>query len=283
MLDIITVVFRDELPVLKLQAESIELYCRDMTLGNIVIVINDDSMTKEDIDPAWYGEVAGLVKIIHRQELADYWTDNGWLTQQLCKLLAGAGITFSKWTMVLDAKTILIQPVLRERLFDESRRLTWGHLPIFPVFAPAKEIVSKLFGIEQRNVIGPAGIPFFFDNRLLRNMIQEVERRTGTNFARWFQETGMVTEFILYSGYVQYCDGTLDQQYTNTFSNRYFVCNICHSEVEQFDSKFLQMSNKNNLTVSIHRNAWSKLTNSQRKNYQDFLLSKGITRAQNLL
>jgi hypothetical protein len=107
-------------------------------------------------------------------------------------------------------------------------------------------------------------------------MIQEVERRTGTDFVRWFQETGMVTEFILYSGYVQYCDGTLDQQYTNTFSNRYFVCNICHSEVDSFERKFAEMLG-NVYTVSIHRKAWMQITEEQRKRYRMLLQQKQLT------
>ena len=58
MIDIVTVVFQEELPILRLQAESIELYCQNMMLGNIVVVINDESMSTADIDPAWYGNMA---------------------------------------------------------------------------------------------------------------------------------------------------------------------------------------------------------------------------------
>lgn len=282
MIDIVTVVFREELPVLKLQAESIEKYCRDMTLGNIVVVINDDSMSKDDIDLSWYGSVAGLVKVIHRNEFGVEFANDGWLTQQLCKLLASANVIFSKWSMILDAKTIFVQPVARDRIFDPARKLTWGYFPIFPVFDRAKEIVSKLFDIDQKNVAGPAGIPFFFENDTVRSMIKEVEARTKQPFAKWFQETGMVTEFILYSGYVEYRDGSLDNMYVNGSTNSYRPCNICHSEVDIFDRKYQEMQQPNTLTVSIHRNAWKKLTDSQKQAYQDLLLRAGITSAREL-
>ena len=282
MIDIVTVVFREELPILRLQAESIELYCQNMMLGNIIVVVNDDSMSTKDVDSAWYGNMADRVKIVHRQELNNFWVTDGWLTQQLCKLLASANIAFSKWSMVLDAKTILIQPVDRRRLFDKQGRLTWGYFPIVPVFETARRMVSDLFGIDQTNIAGPSGVPFFFNNAIVRSVIKEVELRTGKIFAEWFQEIGMITEFILYSGYIQYRDGSLDQTYSRTAVNRYHTCNVCHSDVELFDQKYQQMKNPDTLTVSIHRNAWTKLTGLQKQAYRNLLLISGITRAKDL-
>jgi hypothetical protein len=283
MIDIVTVVFRDELPILKLQAESIDLYCQDMSLGNIVVVINDDSMSTVDIDPAWYGSMAKQVKIVHRHDWCNSWVENGWLTQQLCKLLSSADITSSTWTMVLDAKTILVQAVDPKRLFNEQGLLTWGYSQIVPVFEPSRRMVSDLFEINQKDVAGPAGIPFFFNNQIVRDMINEVERRTNKLFATWFQEAGMITEFILYSGYVQYQYGSLDYLYTARSNNSYTLCNVCHSEFQRFDLKFVNMQEPSNLTVSIHRNAWSQLNQTQRNKYQEFLLSRGITRAKDLV
>jgi hypothetical protein len=282
MIDIVTVVFRDELPVLKLQAESISLYCNHMCLHTICVVINDDTMTSDDIDVEWWGRYSDRVKIIHRNQWKISYVENGWLTQQLLKLLV-AEQSKSTWSMVLDSKTIIVQSVELDRLFDDNGRLTWGYNTIFPVFDSTRKKVSELFEIDQQYVLGPAGIPFFFNNQTVRDMINEVKKRTNKNFAEWFQDTGMITEFMLYSGYVQYRDGTLEKSHTNNFPDSYGLCNICHSEVDKVDSKFLQMLNNKNLTVSIHRNAWSKLTPAQRKTYQDFLLSKGITQAQNLL
>jgi hypothetical protein len=283
MIDIVTVVFRDELPILKLQAESVELYCQNMALGNIVVVINDDSMSTADVDPAWYGSMSKQVKIVHRHDWCDSWVDNGWLTQQLCKLLASADITLSTWTMVLDAKTILVQAVDCKRLFNDQGRLTLGYGQIVPVFEPSRRMVSELFEIDQKDVAGPAGIPFFFNNQIVRDMIKEIERRTNKLFSTWFQEAGMITEFILYSGYVQYQYESLDYLYTARSNNSYTLCNVCHSEFQQFDLKFVNMQEPSNLTVSIHRNAWLQLNQIQRNKYQEFLLSKGITRAKDLV
>lgn len=278
MIDIVTVVFREELPVLRLQAESIDLYCQDMNLGLIYVIVNDNPL---EIDPKWWGSFADRVRVIPRTAWPIRYIENGWLTQQLLKLLGAANST-NTWTMVLDAKTILVQPIDLTRIFDASDRLTWGYFEIFPVFEPAKNIVSKLFDIELKNVAGPGGVPFFFHNGTVRSMIKDIELRTTQVFDDWFQQQGMVTEFILYSGYLQYRDITLDVMYDQNNKSRYQVCNVSHGEVELFNTKFLEMMHPDTLTVSVHRKAWTALTDIQRKAYRDYLILHGISQAQEL-
>jgi hypothetical protein len=282
MIDIVTVVFRDELPILKLQAESVELYCQEMCLHTINVVINDDFMSISDIDTRWWGKYSDRVRVIHRNHWPVNYSGDGWLTQQLLKLLASSESN-SRWSMVVDAKTIFVNTVDLERLFDDNGRLSWGYMPVFSVFNQARQIVSELFNIDQTHVAGPAGVPFVFHKSTVSSMIKEVETRTNKKFADWFQSVGMVTEFILYSGYVQYRDGSLDSMYTTTHETPYYVCNICHNETEIFDNKFLDMFAEENLTVSIHRRAWTNLSETQRNAYKDFLVSKGINRAKELV
>jgi hypothetical protein len=279
MIDIVTVVFKDELPVLKVQAQSIDLFCREMDLGQIYVIVNDTELL--EIDISWWGQFSDRVIIINRSLWNISYADNGWLTQQLLKML-GSTNSNNEWTMILDAKTILVQSVDLKRIFN-SNQLTWGYFPIAPVFERAKKIVSDLFKIDQINVAGPSGVPFFFHNTTVREMIKEVEKITGRSFVKWFQEQGMVTEFILYSGYIQYRDGTLDKMYIKNSTLRYSCCNIAHYEVDEFDEKYLTMLNDQNLTVSIHRSAWNQLGDIQKATYRNLLNLKGITRSKDLL
>jgi hypothetical protein len=71
--------------------------------------------------------------------------------------------------------------------------------------------------------------------------------------------------------------------YVNGDKNSYCPCNVCHTEIEIFDQKYLQMQYPDILTVSIHRNAWTKLSYTQKQKYQDLLLSKKITQAKYLI
>jgi hypothetical protein len=83
----------------------------------------------------------------------------------------------------------------------------------------------------------------------------------------------MVTEFILYSGYLVYKFGDFNTMY-DTNQNSIVPCNLCHSEVESFNRKFKEMLHST--TVSIHRKAWTQLTADQQQQYVDFLHSRGI-------
>jgi hypothetical protein len=268
MIDICTVVFDAELDVLKLQARSIELYCQNIGLKNIFVMVNDSST----VDPAWYGTFANCVKIVPRSTFDCEWSDNGWVSQQVLKIL-GSAQSENTWCMIVDAKTLFVRPVELDQVLVDGRAAT-GSLSIYPVFEPSRTITNWLFDIDLPAQLGPGGVPFFVEPRMVRDMIEEVERRTGQLFGNYFQQQGMLTEFILYSGYVWYRDQSFDKRY-HSQSNIY-PANLCHSETGIFDSKFRTMNQLDTLTISIHRNAWSKLNNEQQQQYHTLLAERGI-------
>jgi hypothetical protein len=262
MIDFCTVVFQEELEVLKLQARGIELYAHDV--GVIRVITNDDSV----IDPAWWGKLANQVEIVPRSRFGSVWCDNGWVSQQVLKIL-GSALSTNTWSVILDAKTILVKQL---SVFDSQGRPQVGKLDIYPVFAASQQIINQLFAIDLQKQLGPGGVPFFINNAQAREMILDIESRTGTNFAEWFQSQGRVTEFMLYSGYLQ-SRHLIDTLY-NTSTSTVMPCNVCHSEVAAWPRKFNNMSQAS--TVSVHRNAWQQLSAEQQQQYTDFLASRGI-------
>jgi hypothetical protein len=273
MIDICTVVFEQELPILKIQAQSINNYCRNIGIRNIYVVLNDYETLAEKIDPAWWGDLASSVLVVPRTAFSSAWIANGWVSQQILKLLT-ASISYNVYTMVLDAKTIFVRPLEISKLVNEQGQLTVGQLDIFDVFKPSKNIVDQLFDINMTKQAGPGGVPFFFHNDTVRFMIADTTIKTHESFPTWFQRQGMLTEFMLYSGFCQYKYGHLDHFYTkqNTLGG---VVNVCHSEVDQFDKKLELMRDKNALTVSIHRNAWSKMLPEQKTAFKMLLIDRG--------
>jgi hypothetical protein len=267
MIDLITVVFRDELPILQKQAKSIELFCQDMDLEKIYVVVNDDRVDLSEIELSWWGSLKDRVVLVHRSAWRLDYANNGWLTQQLLKLLA-TDLSTSEWCMVLDAKTIFVNPMLK---IDGRPHV--GQLNIYPVFEKSCQIVNQLFNIELTQQLGPGGVPFILNTELAQEMMADIAQLTGQSFPNWFQSQGMVTEFILYSGYVVHRLGSFAPMYNVNLSTLR-PCNLCHSEVASFDRKFNEMQSAN--TVSIHRNAWTQLSANQQTQYYDFLASKGI-------
>lgn len=276
MIDLITVVFEEELQTLRLQAASINLYFDPELLGQIYVVVNDHDRLKDQIDPAWWGQFQQQVVVVSRRVFSCTYSQDGWHSQQLLKLLA-ASLSYCQWSMVLDAKTLFVKPVTPHDLFDAQQRPRVGILPVYPVFEPSKQIVQNLFDhMTMTDQLGPGGVPFVLNNRMVRNLIVDVEKRTRQPFAAWFASQGMLTEFLLYSGYVIHKHGSFDVLY-NVEECGLPPCNLCHSEVQAFDRKFQEMTRPETATVSIHRRAWSQLSEYQRDQFKNFLESRGLT------
>jgi hypothetical protein len=279
MIDIVTVVFDDEIPVLKLQAQSIDLYCRDIGVRSIYVMVNDHESVAEQIDTAWWGEFADCVTVLPRRIFSSDFVSNGWVSQQVLKILA-ASISHNTWSMVMDAKTIFVRNLDLTEIADSTGRICSGTLLIQPVFEPSRIIVNNFYGIELEKQIGPGGVPFFFHNTTIRHMIADAEERTQTSFPIWFQSQGRLTEFILYSGYVKYKHGGFNTLYSTT--NNIQTHNICHSEVAMFDHKLSQTQLSGIQTIGVHRNAWTQLSADQQQRYRSYLISRRISHAKNL-
>lgn len=274
MIDIVTVVFEPELDTLRLQARSIDLYCRRIGVRNIYVVVNDSELLAQKIDPVWWGAFAPQVLIVPRRVFSTEFSNNGWLSQQALKILT-ASVSHNTWSMILDAKTILIQDLDPAKLIDSQGRIKVGHMPVYPVFEPARQIVNEFYKIDLDSQLGPGGVPFFFHNDTVRLMIAETAFRAKKNFPTWFQAQGQLTEFVLYSGFLKHRFGSFDAFYSP--DNAVFPCNVCHSEVERFDAKLAEMLQPTTTTVSIHRDAWTQLSAEQQQQYQNLLISRGIT------
>lgn len=265
MIDLITVVFDEELETLKTQARSIAVYGRN--IDTIFVVVNDDAGTGSCIDRTWWGVWQERVQVVSRDAFGTQWSDNGWLSQQVLKLMT-ATISSNAWSMILDAKTFFVNPML-----EFENRPAVGQLDIYPVFLPSQDIVNQLFGIDLTKQLGPGGVPFIINTHATRSMVAWIEQHTGQDFVTWFQAQGMLTEFMLYSGWIQKQYSNFDALYDVTKTDIH-PSNLCHSEVASFDRKFAEMQSTD--TVSIHRRAWSQLTVEQQTKYTDFLKSRGV-------
>ena len=280
MIDIVTVVFEQEIPVLRAQAQSIALNCQNIGIRNIYVVLNDLEPVAAQIDPAWWGPLANSVLVIPRSAFSTMFVENGWVSQQVLKLLA-ASVSYNTYSMILDAKTIFVRKLDPNTIVDAAGRIQTGILPLYPVFAPAKKIVDELFEMDLQRQVGPGGVPCIVHNDTVRMMIADVTLRTKTSFPIWFQSQGMLTEFVLYSAFVQHLCGDIGVLYEQ-HNHLGGIINMAHNETDSWSIKINQMRKGETLTVSVHRGAWAKLTAEQQQQYRDLLAQRGIEAAQQL-
>lgn len=278
MIDIATVVMREELPMLRLQAESIARHAHGIGVRNIYVVVNDDDAVVREIDPAWWHHMQGQVLVIPRTAFSAPWVEDGWVSQQVWKILTAA-MSYNLFTMVLDAKTILTRTIDTAWLFTPDGKLRSGaDFPIYDVFQPSRDIIQNVFEIEMTHQAGPGGVPFFFHNDTVRLMIADITVRTMTSFPRWFQDQGRVTEFMLYSGYVQKRYGSLESIYAQRAPEMDPI-NLCHSDARTFDEFMADAERRAGVSIGIHRRRWAVMSELERQRYRLFLIDRGITSA----
>ena len=274
MIDLITVVFRDEIPLLRIQARSIAEYVASNELNSIIVVVNDTADVADLIDVSWWEQYHDRVKIVPRSFESRI---NGWESQQLCKLLATTDSN-SKWSVVLDAKTWFVRKLYLDDIIINGRPTVGnGRVSKLGIANSALEFVKELYNIQDLpKLIGPGGVPFFFHTETVRNLIATVD-----NFPDWFQTNvrypHLITEFLLYSAYVTSVHGNLDVLYDTTSIPSFMPINIADYEAPDFDKRFGYMQDPKVLTVSLHRKAYAQLTPTQLEQWQQFLIDRKLT------
>lgn len=276
MIDLITVVYQEELPLLQIQAKSLKLYFPDNLVNNIFVIVNDDEQVTKEIRLEWWGAHRNKVRIIHRDYFSKV-SDSllGWESQQLLKLLA-ANLSKSQYSCTLDAKTWFVRPVVYSDIFDSSNRVNVSLMPMFSEFQSAIPFLSKIFNISFKHIIGPGGVPFYFHTETVRDLIAYIQNTHGS-FEDFFCENvkypNTITEFTLYSAFVIFMD-----KFYKIYSGfqKYEVLNVAHFELDEFDLFIEKMKSKKILTTSIHKTCYKLITQQQFQNWINFLIDKKL-------
>lgn len=282
MINIISVVFKQELSYLKTQAKSIELYVKSSDINSIIVVVNDTEDVLNLIDLNWYGVNASKVKLIHfselisKSDLAEWHCRSGWHTQQLCKLLA-ASIADIDWNMIIDAKTFFICPLILANVITSDNKAFSNLTPISHYFVNERDFIQQYFAVQlNNNYIGPGGVPFLMHTPTVKSMIDYIVMRENSSLLEFFFKYPM-TEFLLYSGYVLHINTDYTTLYRTRYMNAYRFHHIADWQYLEFDSilHFITISS-NTLTISLHRRAYPQLTDEQKTKWVELLYNKGL-------
>jgi hypothetical protein len=268
------VVFEKEIPLIKIQARSIELYVDTDIIKNIYVIVNDEDSKVNLINPMWWGINSNKVKIIPRSKYGVDPTLIGWDSQQMYKLFAAESAE-STWSMCLDAKTWFVYPLHWNKLFDEQNRVKFRSIPVIPVFKFAQEFLEKYYDISMKEVIGPGGVPFMFHTETVKSMFAELNTPFLEFFSTHVRLPANITEFMLYSAYVVHKYGDYSSLYSH--SQPYIVQNIADFQINEFSKIMDNMNYPVTLTASIHLRVYPLLTQEQFERWCEFLVGKNLT------
>lgn len=270
-MDLVTVVYGDEINLLRTQAQSINLYASD--IDRICVVINDDG--DHDIDPAWWGKYHDRVVITRYTDYSIPAIGSGWDRQQICKLMAAK--TSARWSLVLDAKTWFIKSFDQSMFIDDHDMIFVGYRQVPKVFQNGWAWLCSFFEIGYVDrVIGPGGVPFVMDSSVLDELEDTLLGKTGQTLVEFFCEHMMhpthITEFGLYSAFIWY-RGYHDR-YRDT--EKFQCINLASGDEARFQEFFQEIQDPLTLTVSIHRKAQQSISDSQLELWKTWLAAREL-------
>jgi hypothetical protein len=210
-LTFVTVVFEAELPLLRLQARSMSRHVEPAGVHEILILDNcalPMTGTARRRVLAEYGALRDRVRFVRTKELIDPGATGGWRSQQAAKLAIARLVTTTHY-VVLDAKNHFSRSTLAAEFVDgEGRAYGQSHPYRSHPLRSSLESTLRYLGADAARIEGaadrfpPTATPFVFDTAVVRDMMADIEVRSGLRFGDEFERHRLL-EFFLYSGWVE--------------------------------------------------------------------------------
>lgn len=194
---------------LRLQAQSMALYCPVDLVASILIVENFDAGAAVDWQAgliALYGPLGKLVSFVSAQDLAAMpLSIGGWWRQQSAKLAVASKVATDRY-VVLDAKNQLVFPLTRAFLeaSDGRPKLNGYGFTDHPLRDALQRTLTYL-DVDP----GPAvasfsrtSTPFVMITAEAQAAQAFVEQKSGASFGQTFLDARL-TEFFLYAGFLE--------------------------------------------------------------------------------
>lgn len=236
-IDVVTVVFREELPLLALQARSIARFFDPDAVARLLVVVNDvhedaTAAAVEALRPL-YGPLAGRLEVVRpdgltsprawgplrraelwyvrhgrgplmrrlprRDRLASGWRGNpGWSMQQAQKLLV-VNAARAPHVLILDAKNFFVEPVGHATFVAADGRARTRRVAVEPLQRGWVEASFRKLGVDAAAPAEapPTTTPVVFETALMHEGVDALEARLGPLEVFFSLWKGRATEFML--------------------------------------------------------------------------------------
>lgn len=214
-LTLVTVVFEAEVPLLALQARSMQRFVDDTDFAKIIVIDN----TRRGLSRrsrrhllAQYGSWGPKVAFLRPADICDLPTSTGWVSQQVLKLMVHAHV-HTPFYLVLDAKNHWLRDTTPETFVNPDGRARGASHPYRGHALEAKLThVLEYLGVDAGSWIDNFPVthtPVVLSTELVRRMTIEIAERSERPFAEEFVQSGLI-EFFLYSGWLIATFGRFD-------------------------------------------------------------------------
>lgn len=209
-LTFVSVVFTAEIRLLRLQARSLAIYLDPECVEEFLVLDNcTDGMSsrairalKRELGPT----LESKLSILRTRDLGVDTAAHGWRSQQAAKLLVARRIRTPHY-VVLDAKNHLIAPVGVNDFVDAAGTPNGGtHTYVTHPLRRDLERTLRYFNAEEDTIgtmiadFPPTATPFVMTTGTVRQLLDDVENRSGRSFVNEFERANLL-EFFLYSAW----------------------------------------------------------------------------------
>lgn len=279
----VTVVFGGDVELMNLQARSMDRYCPEWLVHEIILI---DNFTTEK-PKGWlerlksdYGKLWSKVRIIEASKITPTKGVYGWWTQQALKLAVASHVKTDRYVL-LDAKNHLVCPLTRDFLETSTGKTKINGRPYndhplhIHLVACCKYVGLDAASAEKWFV--RTTTPFTIVTSEARSLVSSLETREKTNLVAALTRHNL-TEFFIYAATLQK-QGRFDQFYDwsqamiadlwpEQGSNDWCVKGKIKTAQEDTSGPFL----------SIHRGALKVMTPVGKTALAEFWVSKGLFR-----
>jgi hypothetical protein len=311
-IDIVTVVFSDELRLLRIQARSIARYFDPNALGKIFVIVNDVSERKCAAEVSGiisdYGIASHKVEIVSPRSLMSYkapgvagWWDrakmryskpyrfikkgklgagwngySGWSMQQALKLLISKHVQ-SEHVVILDAKNHFIRPVGRHDFVSPNGLSFYNAaVPDPDDWSWAQRSFSLLGNgdFPMPSQMPPTITPFVLEKELFRDAVGRLESRVGPLEVLFAMGPNGATEFNLLFAIIETEFGGWDCNFAPGLKPA--LTTFRYDTPNQLEDKIHIAQNNENPIFSIHRAVLLRLPVQTRLLLERFWIDRGL-------
>jgi len=282
-MDIVTVVYRADVALLKLQARSIRKFFRPRDIGTIIIAVNEMAPERtysalKDQVVEEYGELIRQVEILPASHLMRPRVNaSGWQTQQSLKVLVSSFVN-AKHYLVLDAKHHFIRPVTIANFLDRSSgKMRSFRLTSHGALGVHLKSALEYFALEPREYTLPATAPYVMLTSAARTLVSYVEDREQETFDDFMHQRGrQMTEFYLYYAFLEAQLGGADAHYKYGARGAVQISARHPSTQEKVDAALETLREDKIVCFGLHKTRAPGLTESNVSVITDLWTTQGL-------